>query len=542
MPVDAEPTRDARPARAAALSLKQPSISPTRQDPKAAGAATSPRGAGGAYASKLADGTSPVTITLPPEGSMLTRPRPVVQGRKAGAKRRLIVLANRLPVQRVQQGQEFRWARSPGGLVTALEPILTESGGVWIGWDGSTGRAPKPFTHAGVKVHSVGMNRSEVECAYLGFANRTLWPLYHDAIRAPEFQRRWWEPYVKVNQRFARAASRVSEEGDMVWVHDFHLQLVPRQLREMRPDVRVGFFLHIPFPPEELFAWLPWRVAVLEGLLGSDVVCFQTPQSARNFARVARKFTSATGTDSELRFEGRRVEVRSIPISIDVGEFERVAQLPKVMKRARDIRERLGPGRRMLLAVDRLDYSKGIDTRLSAYHEALKRKIVSSADSVLVQVAVPSREAVHAYAEMRRCVEETVGRINGEFGEIGRVAVHYFRRSLQREELVAYYLAADVMLVTPLRDGMNLVAKEYVATRLDNSGSLVLSEFAGAAEEFRRALQVNPRDIDGFVGAMKAAIEMPAKDAAMRMSSLRTQLHKHDVFDWAARFLDLLKE
>lgn len=448
---------------------------------------------------------------------------------------RLIVLANRLPVQRVDQG----WARSPGGLVTALEPILRQTGGTWIGWDGSAGRAPKPFEINGVRVHSVPMSRGEIESSYQGFSNRTLWPLYHDAIRPPEFQRSWWEPYVAVNQRFARAAARVARKGDMVWVHDFHLQLVPGMLREMRKDLRIGFFLHIPFPPEELFAWLPWREQVLEGLLGCDVVAFQTQQGAQNFSRVARMYTAAEGTDTELDFNDRPVSVRAIPISIDMGEFEAIAQKPSVIRKAKDIRHRLG-NRKVFLAVDRLDYSKGIDNRLKAYEHALRHGQLSAAKTVLVQVAVPSRESVHEYADMRRRVEETVGRINGEYSDPGRVSVHYFRRSLARDELVAYYLAADVMLVTPLRDGMNLVAKEYVAVRTDGSGVLVLSEFAGAAREFRRAILVNPRDIDGFVSAMKESITLPPADAKMRMSILRTQVRRHDVFDWANQFLEQL--
>ncbi len=448
---------------------------------------------------------------------------------------RLIVLANRLPVQRVDQA----WSKSPGGLVTALEPVLRETGGTWIGWDGSAGRAPRPFEFDGLKIHSVPLSRGEIETAYLGFSNKTLWPLYHDAIRTPEFQRSWWEPYVEVNRRFARAAARVARKGDMVWIHDFHLQLAPGMLRELRKDVKIGFFLHIPFPPEELFAWLPWREQILEGLLGCDLVAFQTQHSAQNFSRLARQFTSAEGTDTELEFAGRNVSVRAIPISIDVNEFESVAKKPSVIRKAKEIRERLG-GRRVFLAVDRLDYSKGIDIRLKTYEHALRHGVLSASKTVLVQVAVPSREGVHEYAEMRRRVEETVGRINGEYSEPGRVSVHYFRRSLGRDELVAYYLAADVMVVTPLRDGMNLVAKEYVSVRTDGSGVLVLSEFAGAARELRRAILVNPRDIDGFAAALREAVKLPTADARMRMNILRSQVRRHDVFDWANEFLENL--
>lgn len=455
---------------------------------------------------------------------------------------RLINVANRLPVNRVETAQGGRWVESPGGLVTALAPIIRKTGGAWVGWTGTTAdKRFNPFVHEGIGIRPVAISESELDGYYNRFSNRTLWPLYHDAIRAPEFERKTWRPYVEVNQRFAKAAASVAQKGDLVWVHDYHLQLVPAMLRRLRPDVRIGFFLHIPFPPEELFQWLPWRRQILEGLLGADVVGFQTYAGAQNFSRLARDYTTADGTDTQLAYEGRTITVGSFPISIDTKWFEAAASSERAERLSRDIRQRLGNDRKILLCVDRLDYTKGIDARLKAYELLLQCGKTSADRSVLVQIAVPSRERVFEYGDMRKDIEQLVGRINGEYSEPGRVAVHYFRRNFPREDLAAYYRAADVMVVTPLRDGMNLVAKEYVATRTDNTGVLILSEFAGAARELRRSLLVNPRDIEGMAEAMHEAIRMPAQEARHRMAMLRMQVRRHDVYEWADTFLEAMR-
>ncbi|MEX2218854.1 MAG: trehalose-6-phosphate synthase [Phycisphaerales bacterium] len=454
---------------------------------------------------------------------------------------RTVVISNRLPVQRVGKGPSARWQTSPGGLVTAIEPILRRSGGAWVGWTGVAGSSPRPATHEGYTVRPVPLSSHEVETFYHGFSNSTLWPLYHDAIRTPEFHKDWWGPYVEVNRRFARAAAAAARKGDLVWVHDFHLQLVPHYLRELRPDLRIGFFLHIPFPPEELFAWLPWRTQILEGLLGADLVGFQTHAGAQNFSRAARAFTTADGTDTSLEFDGRIVAVGSFPISIDTAWYEKAAADPATIRDAHAIRSRIGPSRKIILSVDRLDYTKGIDTRLQAIGEFFRRGRYGVDDVVFIQVAVPSRERVGDYARLRTRIEQMVGSVNGEYSVPGRVAVHYFRRSLQREELVAYYRAADVMAVTPLRDGMNLVAKEYVASRVDSGGVLVLSEFAGAARELRRALLVNPRDLEATASRFEEALALPKDDARHRMNILRTVVRRHDVFEWADTFIGALR-
>jgi trehalose 6-phosphate synthase len=486
------------------------------------------------------DGTEVTEVDRPPpQRTPAARDLLKPAGRARTASSNLVVVANRMPVRRVSHGETTTWQPSPGGLTSAITPLVQKNGGSWIGWPGSAGPAPDPFKHAGMSIVPVGLSKKEVEAFYNGFSNRTLWPLYHAALRPPEVNRKWWQPYVEVNQRYAQAALRRVRDGDLVWVHDYHLQLVPLMLRERKPSARIGFFLHIPFPPVELFSWLPWRAEILRGLLGADVIGFQRKQDAESFLRAAARFTPARPREGGLEIEGRRVRVGAFPISIDVADFEATAGQPEVEAHARQIRERLG-ARKTILSVDRLDYTKGIDSRLSAFEDMLVRGVADVEDCVFVQIAVPSRESVKAYSELRDRVERLVGRINGQFSTPGAVAVHYFRRNLSKENLVAYYRAADVMLVTPLKDGMNLVAKEYVATRLDESGVLVLSEFAGAADELDSALIVNPYDVDGVSLALERALKLPEDEARRRMRSLRRALRRNDVYHWADAFLRAL--
>lgn len=343
-----------------------------------------------------------------------------------------------------------------------------------------------------------------------------------------------------VNRRFAAAAAEHVARDGLVWVHDYHLQLAPAMIRDQRPDVRIGFFLHIPFPPQELFAQLPWRTQILHGMLGADVVGFQTKLGAQNFCQLCRRFVGAGGRGGDVEVNGRRSRAGAFPISIDVDRFETLADSPEVKRRAEQFQRRLGEGRRIVLGVDRMDYTKGIDRRLRAYQELLRSERCKPSECVFVQVCVPSRERVGEYKEMKSIVEGLIGQINGEYGDLGRTPVHYLHRSLAVEELVALYRAADVMVVTPLRDGMNLVAKEYIATRLDDTGALVLSEFTGAAHQLPAAVLVNPHDIDGLVNAVDHALSMDEKEQRQRMRSLRRAVSRHDVFDWAREFFEVV--
>jgi trehalose 6-phosphate synthase len=443
----------------------------------------------------------------------------------------LVVVANRLPVHR--RDTSSPWETSPGGLVSALMPILREHRGVWVGWAGSLEAAREPFLHDGLFNVPVPISPDEVENYYEGFSNSSLWPLYHDACQTPHYHRHWWSPYVEVNRRFAEHAAERAAPHARVLVQDYHLQLVPGMLRAMRPDLKIGFFLHIPFPPVELFAQLPWRQQILEGLLGADVVGFQTRAGAQNFIRLVNRYTPHRGVGQAIMVGQRHVQAREFPISIDIERFETLANDPAIIDRAQEIRAELGEHRTILLGVDRLDYTKGIDIRLRAVDELLKCGRHSVNDLVLVQVCVPSRESVDEYVEVRNRVEKLVGQINGEHSEVAQVPVHYLRRNLPIEELVANYIAADVMLVTPLRDGMNLVAKEYIACRMNDSGVLVLSEFTGAARELDRAVLVNPHDLDGMAHAIDLAISMPITEQARRIRSMRQKIRRRTVFDWA---------
>jgi trehalose 6-phosphate synthase len=458
----------------------------------------------------------------------------------------LVIAANRLPVDRISSPDgSISWGRSPGGLVTAMDAVMRGRDGAWVGWDGEAGRPPAPFSHDAIFLRPVGLSRDEMEDYYEGFSNDTLWPIYHDVIVQPSFHRDWWRAYVEVNQRFADAVAEVAGDHGTVWVQDYQLQLVPSMVREQRPDLRIGWFNHIPFPPVELFAQIPWRRAILEGLLGADFLGFQRVADAQNFTRACRRLlqvTTSKDTVTRTLRDGSTHTTRAsaIPISIDFTALEALAKAPAVMDRARELRHQLGNPRVLMLGVDRLDYTKGIQHRLKAYEELLQDKTFTVPDVTFVQVATPSRERVDAYRELRQQVETTVGRINGEFGSIGASAVHYLYHSYPQEEMAALFQAADVMLVTPLRDGMNLVAKEYVTCRHDLGGALVLSEFTGAYHELHQAFVCNPHDIEGLKQTILRAINTPAHEKARIMKALRRRVADHDVGRWAARFLDAL--
>lgn len=452
-----------------------------------------------------------------------------------------VVVSNRLPVDRTDDENE-PWRRSPGGLVTALDPVMRSTHGAWVGWPGQADMELDPFEFDGLQLVPVTLSADDMQLYYEGFSNDTIWPLYHDVIAAPTYHRTWWDAYVRVNKRFAEAASTHAAEGATVWVHDYQLQLVPKLLRELRPDLTIGYFHHIPFPAYGLYAQLPWRRQVLEGLLGADVIGFQRVADAGNFARAVRRqlgFDTKAGAIAVPTEDGgvRTAVARAYPISIDAAEYEELAKRSDIRARAEEIRSSLGNPKAILLGVDRLDYTKGIRHRLKAYGELLADGRLSVHDVILVQVASPSRERVQTYMELRDEIELTVGRINGDADELGYSAIQYLHHSYPREEMVALFLAADVMLVTALRDGMNLVAKEYVASRVDGGGALVLSEFTGAADELTQAIKVNPHDITGLKDAIMQAIDMPQKEKDRRMRALRRRVRENDVAKWSERFI-----
>lgn len=457
-----------------------------------------------------------------------------------------MVVSNRLPVDfdEADDGSAI-WRTSPGGLVTALEPLMRTSGGVWVGWPGVADRDFEPFENDGISLVPVRLSAQELADYYEGFSNDTLWPLYHDVIAPPSFHRETWDAYVAVNRRFADAAMASAAEGATVWVHDYQLQLVPRMLRDARPDLVIGFFNHIPFPPYGIYDQLPWRKQILHGLLGADVIGFQRVSDASNFSRAVRRLYgyATRGVVIDVPTETgatRRVVAKHFPISIDSAGYEEIARRPEVQARAREIREGLGNPKTVMLGVDRLDYTKGIGHRIKAFGELLADGRLSVEDVTLVQIASPSREQVGSYMALRDEIELAVGRLNGDFSTISHTAISYHHHGYPREEMVAMYLAADVMLVTALRDGMNLVAKEYVAVRFDSDGVLVLSEFAGAADELKQAILINPHDIEGTKDAIVRAVEMPRRDRMRRMRALRRKVFDKDVAAWSASFLSAL--
>ncbi len=450
----------------------------------------------------------------------------------------LVAYANRLPVTRSSQG----WRPSAGGLVSALRPALESRGGAWVGWDGGAPELPHRVEGLDVELCPVSLSRREVDDYYHGFANRTLWPLLHGLIENPIYERRWWHAYRDVNERFA--ASDVSAAGPRAfrWVHDYQLMLVPELLRRHDPDGGpIGFFLHIPFPPPEVFARLPWREQVIDGLLGADVISFHTEGYRDNFVRTCLRLRDDLTVHGEtLVLGGRAIRTAAHPISIDAAAVAAQATSAGVERCLRGLRTQF-EGRRILLGVDRLDYTKGILERLRSIELMLDQRQELRRTVAFVQVAVPSRGEIHEYRDLRRGVEELVGRINGRFTEPGHdVPVHYLHRSVTHERLLAYYRLADVCLVTPLADGMNLVAKEFVTAQAatGGSGALVLSEFTGAAVELREALPCNPFDVAGLAGTIELALALEEDDRRGRIERMAAAIARRDVFWWLEQELE----
>lgn len=454
-----------------------------------------------------------------------------------------VIAANRLPLDRVEHADgTHEWSPSPGGLVTAMESVMHGREAAWVGWPGTPDESVEPFRADDLLLVPVDLTAPEVAAYYEGYSNASLWPIYHDVIVPATFRRSWGTVYREVNARFAQRCAEVAARGATVWVHDYQLQLVPLLLREQRPDLRIGWFNHIPFPPVELFGQLPMRREILTGLLGADFLGFQGAPDVENFLRACRRHLGARtrGEVVEVPDSDRRVRAASVPISIDAASQRELAQSESVQARAREIREQLGSPRTILLGVDRLDYTKGIRHRLKAFGELLRDETLPAADTALVQVASPSRERVGAYQDLKHQIERSVGEINGAYSPLGHTTVTYLHRSFPREEMAALYVAADVMLVTPLRDGMNLVAKEYVTCH-DGAGALVLSEFTGAARQLKQAYTCNPHDIEGLKSTIMTAINGPAEARARRLRTLRGQVARHDVQRWARTYLMALE-
>ncbi len=463
-------------------------------------------------------------------------------------KERLLVVSNRLPLTAKRVSGRWRGERSAGGLVAAMAPLMEQTRGLWLGWPGDTlpgepeGRArlmrewEEQHGYVAVEIPAK-VSRS----FYEGYANDTLWPLLHGFPTRVVFAPESWMAYRDANERFAEAVLSRTRKDDLIWAHDYQLMLVPQLIREREPDARIGFFLHIPFPSSEVFRILPEREELLRGLLGADSLAFQTHGHLHNFRRSLLQVLGLESLMDSVQVDGRTVQLSALPIGIQSDEWrDLIRSDPKVAKRRAELNAR-HHGRKLIISVDRLDYTKGIPERLRTFRRLLRSSPAWRGKATLVQVAVPSRERVPAYAELRREVSELVGEVNGDFGTPEWQPVVYLRRSVNKQELAALYSAADVAWVGPLRDGMNLVAKEYVACQHDGDGVLVLSEFAGAAHELGEALRINPYDEVGTAATIVRALEMDVESRAERMAALHERVHRNDAVVWAERFIEGLR-
>ena len=483
------------------------------------------------------------------------------ESRASSSQQRIVIVSNRLPIV-LNRTKSSGWEAKPaaGGLVAALRPVLQERGGLWVGWSGAAGVGDAELAGAcarlaakdSLPMRAVALSNREIDGFYQGFSNEIIWPLFHDMPGLCNFDPDHWRAYRRVNRKFAEVLAAEAGPDDFIWVHDYHLMLLGGEMSRLQLSSRRGFFLHIPFPSLDLFRKLPWRQQIINGLLGFDLIAFQTDQDRRNFLQCAEalgeRFSVETeGAQQPTRAQflvrtpngkaRRHTRIAALPISIDYSQMAADAAAKRVHKRVTALRNDL-QGRQMILGVDRLDYTKGILHRLRAFRLALERHTELRGKITLVQHLVPSRETIGDYALLRRNVEQLVSEINGRFTEPGWVPIHYMYHSLSREELLANYRLADIALITPLKDGMNLVAKEYCAAQIEENGVLILSEFAGAAAELQgAALLINPHDLAGTAEAIYQAFMMPSEERMERMRQLRLTVRNNDVYRWADAFL-----
>lgn len=463
--------------------------------------------------------------------------------------KRLVVVSNRLPVV-LSPDDNDGWNVQPGagGLITALAPVLRNRGGMWIGWPGTQAddKVREALDNAadgtGYTLNAVDLPDSIIEGYYQGFANEVIWPLFHDMLSRCNFQPHYWHDYLAANRIFASTVAESTETQDYVWIHDYHLMNVAEQLKSIGVRRRTGFFLHIPFPPLDIFLRLPWRFQILRALLEFDLVGFQTARDTRNFIHCVRNLTpeveiSRSRGSFSVSHGDHVTRAGTFPIGIDFASFDEQARSSEVVHEMERSSHRLA-NIKMVLGIDRLDYTKGLPERIVAFQDALRRYPNLQGNITLIQVVIPSRTDVPEYRAQRESIEQLVGNVNGEFTQPGWVPIHYLYRSLEPIELLAYYRMSDVCLVTSLKDGMNLVSKEYCACNVDSDGVLILSEFAGSAAQLHRgAIMVNPNDIEGMAEAINRAITMPETERRSRMRRMRQNVRRENIFWWTDSFL-----
>jgi trehalose 6-phosphate synthase/phosphatase len=462
---------------------------------------------------------------------------------------RIIVVSNRLPISIDKDDTgELQMKASSGGLVTALTPVVKERQGMWIGWPGTQETddvaelLARGNKEVGYTLKPVLLTAEEYNKYYLGCSNEILWPLFHDLQSRCNFEPGYWSAYETVNRKFAQVIADNTTASDYIWIQDYHLMLAARELRLLTPDRKIGFFLHTPFPPLDIYTKLPWRQQILKGLLEFDLLGFQTVRDRNNFLHCVSTLHRGLRFDARrqitrIKMQDRAVHVGVFPISIDFNEFAHEAATEPVREGAANLRQTM-PDCHLMLGVDRLDYSKGIPQKLKAFKNALELFPDMHGKIALVQIIVPSRENIPEYQLLRTEIEQLISEINGHFSQPGWTPIHYMFRSLDRDELISYYCAADIALVTPLKDGMNLVAKEYCAANFSEDAVLILSEFAGAAYQLGRyTLVVNPYDVVGTASAIHQAYLMPNAERKAHMKKLRKSIHRRDIYWWLGRFL-----
>lgn len=467
---------------------------------------------------------------------------------RRGIMGRLLVVANRLPVNATRRAGELNFRPSPGGLAVGLSSLPKSGNRLWVGWPGVTNEKLKGEERrqimgqlAAEDCHPIFLSRRQMEKYYQGFCNETIWPLFHYFPTRTVYEVQFWKTYKQVNSQFCDEVLKVAKPGDRIWVHDYQLMLLPQLLRRKLPGSEIGFFLHIPWPSFELFRLLPWRQEILKGLLGADLIGFHTYDYVRHFLSSVCRITGLEHVLGNVSISNRVVKVDAFPMGIDYERYSQAIEHPGVQKEAKKIRRKIGD-RRTILSIDRLDYSKGIIERLEAFDLFLSDNPKYRGKVTLIMVAVPTRTGVEDYKELRSELEQLVSRINGEYGTMGYIPVWYLYRSLPFEELTALYNVADVALVTPLRDGMNLVAKEFIAAKADNPGVLVISEMTGAARELGEALVVNSCDKAAIVNAVKEALEMPRLEQLERNKVMQDRLRRYNVSRWSHDFLIALSD
>jgi trehalose 6-phosphate synthase/phosphatase len=462
------------------------------------------------------------------------------------AMQRMLLVSNRLPLSIEKRKGELLMRPSVGGLATGLKSLSKSSDTVWIGWPGIVQeKIREEMGDLGARLMSqhrcypVFLTQRDLDPYYHGFSNKTLWPLCHYFTQYAVYEERYWRAYQRVNRVFADTVLRIARPDDIVWVHDYHLMLVPCLLREKLPDASIGFFLHIPFPSFEIFRLLPWREVVLKGLLGADLVGFHTSDYVRHFVSSAHRLLGCEHALGQIGVGNRVVKVDAFPMGIDYERFAGGRQDPAIESKIAALRSDLRD-QKVVLSIDRLDYSKGIPHRLEAFAAFLRRHRQYRGKVTFLLSTAPSRERVEHYESLKSQIGELVGRINGEYGTFAWTPVRYIHRPQPFADLVALFNVADVYMVTPLRDGMNLMAKEFVASKADERGVLILSEMAGAAKELGEALLVNPNNETQVVRALEEALRMSSKEIADRSRAMRQRILRYDVAGWVEDFIGAL--